>query len=346
MYNILKQFLFLFDAERAHNMMIFMLSKFPFLAKMFQQTYPVQHPLYAKGLKFKNRVGLAAGLDKDAKMVNALETIGFGFVEVGTVTPKAQTGNPKPRLFRLKKHEAIINRMGFNNEGVEAMKERLLYHRGNELLVGVNIGKNKDTPNENAIDDYLYCLKELYNFGDYFTINISSPNTPGLRELHTKQYLGNLLGTLKTYQQSKHIKKPLFLKIAPDLQSKDLMTIIDTALEVEIEGIIMTNTTIERDGLKSYTDKEIKKIGEGGLSGKPLKERANNILVQAKERIGDKMLIIAAGGITTGEDAVKKIELGADLVQIYSGFIYKGPALLGDCIKEIEEHYLRNPNRS
>lgn len=345
MYKIFKSFLFLLDAEKAHNLMVFTLSKFPFVGKMFNQSYPVQYPLYAKGLKFKNRVGLAAGLDKDAKMINALDHMGFGFVEVGTVTPKAQPGNPKPRLFRLKKQEAIINRMGFNNEGVEAMKERLLYHKGNELLLGVNIGKNKDTPNENALDDYLYCLKELYNYGDYFTINISSPNTPGLRELHTKAYLGNLLGSLKSFQQSKHIKKPLFLKIAPDLDHDSLMTILDTAIECEIEGIIMTNTTIERESLKSYTTKEIKRFGDGGLSGKPLKEQANNILAQAKERIGDQMLIIAAGGITTGQDAVQKLELGADLVQIYSGFIYKGPALIGDCIKEIEEYFLTNPNK-
>lgn len=278
------------------------------------------------GIKFKNPVGLAAGFDKDGKNIEELASLGFGFIEVGTVTPKPQEGNQKPRMFRLPKDEAIINRMGFNNEGVDALVNRLKKIKNrDEIVIGGNIGKNKITPNEEAERDYVYCFESLFNYVDYFVVNVSSPNTPGLRELQEKEPLMNLLNSLQIRNKAKTNSKPILLKIAPDLTNEQLDDIVDIIKVTKIAGLIATNTTISRDGLNSH-ESVIHELG--GLSGKPLTKRANDVVRYLKSKSNNSFPIIGVGGIMTAKDAKERLESGADLVQIYSGFVYSGPKLI------------------
>ena len=285
------------------------------------------------GIKFPNPVGLAAGFDKDAKLVDPLADLGFGFVEIGTLTPKPQPGNDKPRLFRLKKDSAVINRMGFNNGGVEAAVARLKKKKKN-IIVGGNIGKNKVTPNENALDDYLICYHALKDIVDYFVVNVSSPNTPGLRDLQEKGPLLKILGTLQEENQKIANPKPILLKIAPDLTDGQLDDIVDIVTESGIAGIICTNTTISRDNLQTE-DSKVEAIGNGGLSGKPLTKRSTEVIRYINNKSEGKIKIIGVGGIMNGADAVEKLNAGASLVQIYTGFIYEGPALIKDINKAV-----------
>lgn len=288
------------------------------------------------GLKFKNPVGLAAGFDKDAKLFNELSNYGFGFIEIGTVTPKPQEGNPKKRLFRLKADSALINRMGFNNGGVDLAVERLkhksatLKKRG--VLIGGNIGKNKVTPNENATNDYLICFKALHDYVDYFVVNVSSPNTPNLRALQDKEPLTKLLKVLKEENSNYSNPKPILLKIAPDLTNEQLLDIIEIVADTKIDGVIATNTTISREGLKDANKSET-----GGLSGKPLTHRSTEVIRFLAEKSNKAFPIIGVGGIHSAKDALEKIEAGADLVQLYTGFIYEGPKL----IKQINKALLK-----
>ncbi len=289
------------------------------------------------GLTFKNPVGVAAGLDKNADYLDGLLTLGFGFVEVGTVTPKPQPGNPKPRLFRLSASEAIINRMGFNNKGIDYLVERL-NQRQVPGLVGVNIGKNKDTPLDLAVEDYLICLEAAYAHCDYITVNLSSPNTPGLRALQTQEYLVELLKQLKNKQQVLNERlgkrKPLLVKIAPDLSGEEVDVIADTLVSQQTDGVIATNTTIDHSAVEDQP------FGQemGGLSGKPLKRKSNQVLSQIFKRTQGKLPIIGVGGITCADDAIEKLNLGADLVQVYSGLIYRGPSLLRDIVHLLHQN--------
>jgi len=288
------------------------------------------------GLHFSNPVGLAAGFDKDGRFFDAMSHLGFGFIEIGTVTPRPQIGNPQPRLFRLPKDNALINRMGFNNEGVEAMVSRLKGKRPKGLIVGGNIGKNKDTPNEQAADDYILCFDKLFNYVDYFVVNVSSPNTPNLRDLQEKEPLTKLLTTLQKRNQTYDKPKPILLKIAPDLSQTQLDDILDIARATQLSGIIATNTTIERSGLKTNGN-QLKKIGNGGLSGMPLKDRSTEVIRYLHQQSNGQLPIIGVGGIGNANDALMKIQAGACLVQVYSGLIYAGPGLVKDICKKIEE---------
>jgi|SRR5690554_1091126 len=325
--SIIRPILFRFDPERVHHFTfgsISFLNKIPGVSVLIRSIYQLNNPKLERevfGLKFKNPVGLAAGLDKDAKIYNELDNFGFGFIEIGTITPKPQIGNPKKRLFRLKEDAGIINRMGFNNSGVEVAVQRLKKNKG--VLIGGNIGKNKDTPNENAVEDYKICFHALYDYVDYFVVNVSSPNTPNLRELQDKEPLTQLLRTLQTLNQQKNQPKPILLKIAPDLTDEQLLDIIDIVSETKIAGVIATNTTISRDGLQSENKKET-----GGLSGQPLKHRSTEVIRFLHEKSHGAFPIIGVGGIHSAEDAMEKLNAGASLVQIYTGFIYEGPKLI------------------
>lgn len=285
------------------------------------------------GLKFKNPVGLAAGFDKDAKLFNELSALGFGFIEIGTLTPKGQEGNPQPRLFRLPADQSLINRMGFNNGGVEDAIERLKEKKTN-VLVGGNIGKNKVTPNENAGDDYLTCFHALRPYVDYFVVNVSSPNTPNLRALQEKEPLKALLGSLMEANKTYDHQKPILLKIAPDLTNEQLDDIIEIITETGIDGVIATNTTISREGLKTDKD-EVEAIGAGGLSGKAVRDRSTEVIRYLHQKSQGSFPIVGVGGINTGEDAIRKLEAGATLVQVYTGFIYEGPAMVKNINKAI-----------
>ncbi len=313
--------------------------KIPFVKLLLLQTYKVENSFDFLGLKFPNRVGLAAGLDKNAAYLNELSALGFGFIEIGTVTPLPQPGNELPRLFRLKKDESLINRMGFNNEGVEVVAERLK-NRPKGLIVGGNIGKNKVTPNENAVQDYLICFEKLYNLVDYFVVNVSSPNTPNLRELQDKKPLMEILSRLiesrNTFIKKDFPHKPILLKIAPDLSIEQLDDVVVIVNETGIEGIVATNTTISREGLK--TNKSIvDEIGAGGLSGKILSDKSTDVIKYINQKSEGKIPMIGVGGIYNEESAMRKIEAGASLVQVYTGFIYEGPVL----VKRIA-NFLRN----
>jgi len=279
------------------------------------------------GLHFPNRVGLAAGFDKDGKLYRELYNYGFGFIEVGTVTPKAQAGNPKPRLFRLPEDEALINRMGFNNGGVEELAERLKAKRPKDLIIGGNIGKNKLTPNEKALDDYRICRKALHPYVDYFVVNVSSPNTPNLRDLQEKEPLKAILRALKEDDAQEAESKPILLKIAPDLSDSQLDDIIEIVEETQIEGLIATNTTISREGLNTPGSR-VEEIGAGGLSGQPVRERANEVIRYLKQNAKTDFPIIAVGGVQSKGDYQEKLDAGASLVQVYTGFIYQGPSLV------------------
>lgn len=332
--SIIRPILFNFDPEKVHHFTFSFLrfvNKIPFVSSILKSCYTVEDKRLEKevfGLKFKNPVGLAAGFDKDAKLYKELSNLGFGFIEIGTLTPKPQDGNPKKRLFRLKEDNGIINRMGFNNGGVFEAVERL--KKNKNVLIGGNIGKNKVTPNEDAISDYEICFDALYDVVDYFVVNVSSPNTPNLRELQDKEPLTKLLQTLQDKNQTKPKQKPILLKIAPDLTDEQLLDIIDIVKETKIAGVIATNTTISRENLKSENQKEI-----GGLSGKPLAKRSTEVIRFLSEKSNKAFPIIGVGGIHTPEDALEKLEAGASLVQLYTGFIYEGPKLIKQINKRI-----------
>ncbi len=278
------------------------------------------------GLKFDNPVGLAAGFDKDAKIFDELASFGFGFVEIGTVTPLSQNGNPKPRLFRLNDDSALINRMGFNNQGIEAVVARLR-RKKSDIIIGGNIGKNKHTLNKDAVNDYAICFEKLFSYVDYFAVNVSSPNTPGLRDLQEKTPLTSLLNTLQDINNKKDKRKPILLKIAPDLTNEQLDDIIDIVADTKIDGVIATNTTIDRSGLKT-AENHVQAIGNGGLSGKPLGLRSTQVIKYLADKSNKAFPIIGVGGIHSPEDAIEKLNAGATLLQLYTGFIYEGPALI------------------
>jgi len=348
MYSIIKSILFKFDAEKVHHF-TFQLIKSTFkqewIRKLAIKNYSFKSNLLSKqlmGLNFPNPVGLAAGFDKDAKLYEELTAFGFGFIEIGTLTPKPQEGNPKPRLFRLPKDQALINRMGFNNGGVDEAVERLK-NRPKGIIVGGNIGKNKVTPNENAMDDYTYCFKALFDYVDYFVVNVSSPNTPNLRDLQEKEPLTNLLNGLQVLNQQKTTPKPILLKIAPDLTNSQLDDIIEIVRTTKINGVIATNTTIDRSKLKTSTQK-VAKIGAGGVSGRPLTERSTEVIKYLKSNSNNGFIVIGVGGIQTGADAIEKLEAGADLLQVYSGFIFGGPSTVSKINKELADYYKNKAN--
>jgi len=364
MYNILRSFLFLFDPEWVHYFSmnsLKLICRLPFGKAIIKNVF---HPKGAKkyslfNITFPNKIGLGAGFDKNARYLNELEALGFGFVEIGTVTPKPQAGNDKPRLFRLPKDKALINRMGFNNDGVEVVAERLrqcsmvngqwsikepedtsthssftTHHL--RLIIGGNIGKNKVTPNEDAWKDYEICFSALHPYVDYFVVNVSSPNTPGLRELQEKESLRKILTnlqklnnqfTLKNGKRETALFKPILLKIAPDLTQDQIDDVIDLALEIKLDGLVVSNTTIDRT--KLVTDKStVEKIGAGGVSGLPAKARSIEIVQYISQKTNRQIPIIASGGIFTGQDAKEKIDAGASLVQVWTGFIYEGPGIV------------------
>lgn len=344
MYKLLRNILFLFPAEAVHHFSMKSLKficKIGLLKKFISSQFTFQHSQFTKelfGLKFKNPIGLGAGFDKNALYLNELETLGFGFVEIGTVTPLPQAGNDKPRLFRLKKDKALINRMGFNNDGVKIIAERLQNRQrstaNRQLIVGGNIGKNKITPNEDAWNDYEICFRELFDCVDYFVVNVSSPNTPGLRELQEKESLKKILSHLQTINRQQKKPKPLLLKIAPDLTLQQIDDVIDIALEIKLDGLVVTNTTISREHL--ITDQEkIKKIGAGGLSGLPLKKKSTEMVKYIHQKTKGQIPIIASGGIFTAVDAKEKIDAGASLLQVWTGFIYEGPAIVKNILKKM-----------
>jgi dihydroorotate dehydrogenase len=332
MYKVIRSILFLFDPEKVHYFTMKMMHitlKIPGMKTLWKKLYVVQSPVLKRelfGLSFDNPIGLAAGFDKNATMFNDLAYCGFGFIEIGTVTPIAQDGNPKPRLFRLKQDSGIINRMGFNNEGVDAAVEQLKL-RKTKLIIGGNIGKNKLTPNEDATSDYVIAFEKLFDHVDYFVVNVSSPNTPDLRSLQEKEPLTELLQTLQDLNAKKENRKPILLKIAPDLTNEQLDDIIEIVMDVKLDGVIATNTTISREGLKTDS-KTVNEIGAGGLSGVPVRSRSTEVIHYLSSKSNKAFPIIGVGGIHSPEDAIEKLEAGADLLQVYTGFIYEGPALV------------------
>ena len=329
---LIRPFLFLFDPEQIHHFTFLLLKvagKIPGLISLLKKFFVVENNKLKRelfGIQFNNPVGLAAGFDKDAKLIDELTAFGFGFIEIGTVTPKPQQGNDKPRLFRLPKDQSLINRMGFNNSGVSVAVERLK-KRKSKVIIGGNIGKNKVTPNENAFDDYKICFEELYPYVDYFVVNVSSPNTPGLRELQEKEPLKKLLMGVKQLSLAKAKPKPILLKIAPDLTETQLIDIVEILMETKTDGVIATNTTISRENLITVKS-EIEEIGNGGLSGKPLAKRSNEVISFLRARLGKNYPIIGVGGIMSVNDALEKMKAGADLIQIYTGFVYEGPGFI------------------
>jgi len=335
MYELIRKGLFKLTPETAHNLTLDGLNAASHLG-LLRLARPVNSgkPKRVMGIDFPNAVGLAAGLDKNGEYINALSELGFGFVEVGTITPRAQAGNPKPRLFRLPESKAIINRMGFNNKGVDYLVNQVIKSNFNGVL-GINIGKNKDTPVENALDDYLYCLNKVYQHASYITVNLSSPNTPGLRDLQFGDPLLRLLEGIKQEQTklttSFGVYKPITVKIAPDMEVTDIDNVAEALIQMEIDGVIATNTTISREGVETV------KHGHetGGLSGQPVYEISNFTLERLSRALDGKLPIIGVGGIGSAEQAVEKINLGADLVQIYTGFIYEGPKLIKESVEAI-----------
>lgn len=346
MYSIIKYFLFKQDPEKVHYQVMSLLNRgyrIPFVRKVLQNMFHYEHPSLERelwGIKFKNPVGLAAGFDKNGSYIDALSTLGFGFIEIGTLTPLAQPGNPQPRLFRLPKDRALINRMGFNNEGVETAAKRVALRKQRNIVIGGNIGKNKITPNDSALDDYVKAFKALFNEVDYIAVNVSSPNTPNLRELQEKSALKLILSALieertkLLFSSSKRL--PILLKIAPDLTQGQLDDVIDLIQELALDGIIATNTTIDHSGLQ--TSKTImEEIGAGGLSGVPVREKSTQIVKYIHQRTNGKIPIIAVGGIEDANDAIEKLQAGASLVQVYTGFVYKGPAIVKKICKGLVE---------
>lgn len=332
LYPLAKNILFKMDAEEAHHFTMHnlqLLGKVPFLLDMAVGGNKVEHPSLHRnvfGLDFPNPVGLAAGLDKNGEAIDEFAAMGFGYIEIGTITPKPQPGNDKPRLFRLVKDKALINRMGFNNIGAEVAVQKLK-RRKSKVIVGANIGKNKVTNNEDAIRDYEYCFKMLFDYADYFVVNVSSPNTPGLRALQDKDSLAAILNSLQDINNSHTTTKPILLKIAPDLTNEQIDDVISVVQETKTQGIIGTNTTIARAPL-SYTQTEIDAYGAGGLSGAPLTTRSTEVVKYIKTH--SNIPVIGVGGIMTAQDGIDKLNAGADLIQLYSGFIYAGPQLIRD----------------
>lgn len=332
MYKIVRSLLFFFDPEKVHyftaNLLHFLL-RIPGVKWIWTKIYIIEDKRLETevfGIRFKNPVGLAAGFDKQASMFNDLASCGFGFIEIGTITPKGQAGNDKPRLFRLKKDEAIINRMGFNNGGLETAIPNLKRRKTN-IIIGGNIGKNKITPNEDAVEDYKIAFEGLFPYVDYFVVNVSSPNTPNLRELQEKEPLKELLSELMNLNLTKVKQKPILLKIAPDLTNEQLDDIIEIVNEVKIAGVIATNTTISREKL-SIDKTELENVGAGGVSGKPLTARSTEVIRYLSEKSNKSFPIIGVGGIHSESDALEKLEAGASLIQLYTGFIYEGPGLV------------------
>lgn len=339
MYKLIKPILFQYDPESIHHFVtggLKVVNRFWGAKRLMESSFQVNDPgleLEVMGLKFKNPVGLAAGFDKNAELVEELAEFGFGFIEIGTVTPLPQAGNEKPRMFRLPADEALINRMGFNNQGVDVAAERLKRVKRNGLIIGGNIGKNKVTPNEDAVSDYIKCFDRLFDVVDYFVVNVSSPNTPGLRELQEKEPLKNILNALQQRNRKNDISRPILLKIAPDLSKSQLDDICEIVQETKIAGVIATNTTLSRDNLKSP---EPLKNEAGGLSGKPVRDRSTDVIRYLSEKSNRSFVIIGVGGIHSPDDALEKLDAGASLVQIYTGFIYEGPGL----VKQINERIL------
>ncbi len=343
MYALVRPLLFALPPEVAHQTAIGMLEALltlPGLRAKLSSLWAgssAQTARIYRGVSFPNPVGLAAGFDKDGLHIRALACLGFGFIEVGTVTPRPQAGNPKPRLFRLRADRALINRMGFNNAGVAALVARLERWRtrpstaGPIPIVGANIGKNKDTPNKHAVDDYLYCFEQLFPWVDYFVVNVSSPNTPGLRALQAREPLLRLLEGLQNANRRQPRPKPLLLKIAPDLDEAELDQIVEAVLSSDIDGIVATNTTLSRDGLRT-SPARLAAIGAGGLSGAPLRRRATEVLRYLRQCLGSERLLIGVGGIDSAAAAVERIQAGADLIQVYTGLIYRGPALVREVL--------------
>ena len=338
MYKVfIKPILFLFDPEWVHHTVfstLKLIHRIPGMGNLIKGFYQVKDQRLERklfGLTFPNPVGLAAGFDKDAKLYKELSNFGFGFIEIGTLTPKPQPGNPKKRLFRLPEDGGLINRMGFNNEGVEAAIERLKRNKG--ILIGGNIGKNKLTPNEEAVSDYVQCFEVLFSHVDYFVVNVSSPNTPNLRALQDKEPLTHLLQTLKDLNHSKSKPKPILLKIAPDLTEEQLVDIIDIITSVKIDGVIATNTTLSREGLQSENKSEM-----GGLSGKPVTKKSTEVIRFLHKKSKNAFPIIGVGGIHSPKDAIEKLEAGASLVQLYTGFVYEGPGV----VKKINKAILKS----
>ncbi len=338
---MIRPLLFLIGPEKVHHLVFRILQlkgKVPGFQSLLKSIFQYQNPKLEKeifGLRFKNPIGLAAGFDKDAKLIDELACFGFGFIEIGTLTPKAQSGNEQPRLFRLPDDAALINRMGFNNGGASNAVARLK-KRKSDIIVGGNIGKNKITTNENAFDDYAQCFETLYEHVDYFVVNVSSPNTPGLRELQEKQPLKKLMQQVIELSKAKPVYKPVLLKIAPDLTQTQLDDIVEILIQTSTDGVIATNTTISRAELQTLKS-EIETIGNGGLSGKPLAKRSTEVIKYLREKLGKNYPIIGVGGIMSPEDAIEKLEAGADLIQLYTGFIYEGPGIVKRILKSIAE---------
>ena len=336
---LISPILFLFDPEKIHYFTFFFIKiffKIPFIPDLVNYFYNNKNDKLRRklfGLTFLNPVGIAAGFDKNATHISEFERFGFGFIEIGTVTPEAQYGNPKKRLFRLRKDKAIINRMGFNNDGVAKIKNRL--KKKYNVLIGGNIGKNKVTPNSKAKNDYLICFKELYNHVDYFVVNVSSPNTPGLRELQSKEFLNDLFTDLNKLRLKEIIKKPILIKISPDISKKKIIEILEVIDNNNIDGVIATNTTIDFPDLKSKNKNET-----GGLSGAPLYDKSNEVISFISKKTKGKLPIIGVGGITTPEQALKKIQAGAHLIQLYTGIIYEGPGIVRKINKKLLDQEL------
>ena len=343
MYKLLRKILFFFPPETTHH---FAMACLKVLQTVGLMRYHVQSNTHREvfNLKFRNAVGLGAGFDKNAQYLDELKSLGFGFVEIGTVTPQPQVGNEQPRLFRLPEDEGLINRMGFNNDGVKEIAERLRIWRekehgepgksSNHFIIGGNIGKNKVTPNEDAWKDYEACFKALHPYVDYFVVNVSSPNTPGLRELQQKDSLRRILRHLQMINNAKSIAKPILLKISPDLKPEQLDDVIDLAIEINLDGIVATNTTTSR-GILVTPPGQLHQIGQGGLSGKPLQKRSTEIVRYIHEKTKGIIPIIASGGIFTAEDAKEKLNAGAALIQVWTGFIYEGPGIVKNILKNL-----------
>jgi dihydroorotate dehydrogenase len=337
---LIKPVLFCFDPEKVHYFSfnsIRFINKIPFAGSLLNCLYTVKNKKLERtigGITFPNPVGLAAGFDKDALLVDELAKFGFGFIEIGTLTPKAQTGNDKPRLFRIPQDEAVINRMGFNNKGADNAVERLKHRKNKTIIIGGNIGKNKITPNEEADKDYEYCFHVLFDVVDYFVVNVSSPNTPNLRALQDKEPLTALLNKVMTLNNAKQNPKPVFLKIAPDLTNEQLDDIIEIVRDTKIAGVIATNTTIAREPL-TVSKERIEEIGAGGLSGKPLTKRSTDVIRYLHQQSKGAFPIIGVGGIHSAEDALEKLDAGASLIQLYTGFIYEGPSLVKKINKKL-----------
>lgn len=345
MYDLIRKLLFYLPPEKAHHLAMDALSAaahLPGLKQFLQSRYRVNNPELQRqvfGLNFRNPVGLGAGFDKNALYVQQLDMLGFGFTEIGTVTPLAQPGNDKPRLFRLPADKALINRMGFNNDGVKVAAGRLRKwksdHPSSNLIIGGNIGKNKNTPNEEAWKDYDKCFRELSDTVDYFVVNVSSPNTPGLRELQEKDALRKILSHLQTLNVQLPVSRPILLKIAPDLSLSQLDDVISLALEIKLDGLVATNTTLNRDNLTNESKVLSERAGNGGLSGAPLRQRSTEIVRYLHRQTSGAIPVIASGGIFTGSDAREKLDAGAALIQVWTGFIYQGPGIARDICRSL-----------